>query len=660
MADDTEFEPRLGRQRVQGGKPARRYLSRVLAAAALARSGAPAGGRSAGFSGSRIGRGAGVGRVLAARGPHAALRQRRVIVKASIVRLAGKGADAAAAHLRYLQRDGTTREGDRGALYGAETDGADGAAFRARGTGDRHQFRFIVSPEDGAEYDDLKSLTRRLMTQVEDDLGTRLDWVAIDHFNTGHPHTHIVVRGVDERGADLVIAREYLTQAIRERAAELVDLDLGPRTARAIETALRAEVEQDRLTSIDRDLLRGAEADGIVEARGATAFEQTIRAGRLAKLQRMGLAERVGSHRFRLADNLADTLRRMGERCDIVRTLQRALTDAAVDRAGVDQNVYDPSAEGARRLVGRLVARGLADEHADRHYLVVDAVDGRSHYVAIGRGLNLESVPAGAIVAIEPVRATVRAADRTIAEVAVANGGVYDIDAHLRHDPGATEDFAQTHVRRLEAMRRGGGGVERTPSGQWMIAADHLDRVEAWERTRLADRPVAVAILSRAPLDRLVDAHAVTWLDREAVSAAPEPLRDAGFGRDVRLAQERRRLWLVEQDLAEAAGDQRRYRPGALETLRRRELMTAADRLSSEIGLPFADPGDDPRVSGIYRRSIDLASGRYALIERRWDFTLVPWRPVLEPHAGKAVSGIVRGDGISWTIGRGRSGPSIT
>src|SRR3546814_5722783 len=112
---------------------------------------------------------------------------------------------------------------------------------------------------DGADYEDLKPLTRRLMTRMEEDLGTKLDWVAVDHFNTGHPHTHIIVRGRDDRGKDLIIARDYISHGLRERACELVDLDLGPRTDDAIEQRLRAEVGQERLTSIDRSLIRDAE-----------------------------------------------------------------------------------------------------------------------------------------------------------------------------------------------------------------------------------------------------------------------------------------------------------------------------------------------------------------------------------------------------------------
>src|SRR5690606_15063129 len=141
MTHDDDFEPRLGKIRSRGSKGNRKFLHQVLAASNLARGGA-AGARKSRFNGSRLGRGAGAGRVLAARDHYAAFRQRRVIVKARIVKLAGKGMDGARAHLRYIQRDGVTREGEPGRLYDALTNEADGKAFLDRGEGDRHQFRF--------------------------------------------------------------------------------------------------------------------------------------------------------------------------------------------------------------------------------------------------------------------------------------------------------------------------------------------------------------------------------------------------------------------------------------------------------------------------------------------------------------------------------------
>jgi len=656
MATEDDFEPRLGRIRSRGGKRARSYLSRVLAAANLARGGS---GRRTAFSGARLGRGAGVGRLLARRDRYAAWRQRRVIVKARLAKLAGKGFDGARAHLRYIQRDGVTREGKPGALYGPDSDTVDGKSWLERQAGDRHQFRFIVSPEDGDQYADLKDLSRRLMARLEQDLGTRLDWVAVDHFNTGHPHSHVIVRGKDERGRDLVIAPDYLTRGIRERAAELVDLDLGPRSDRDIEMRLRAEIGQERLTGIDRRLIGEMDADRTVAAPAADPLQQSLRIGRLATLARLGLAERLAEGRWRLADGIEDTLRRMGERGDIIRAMQRAYAERGRVPAAADLTIYEPAAPDARPLTGRVLARGLADEHRDRHYLLVEATDGRSHYVDIGKGEATAPLPASAIVRIIPARPAVREVDRTVAAVAAANGGRYTIDAHLRHDASATEAFAETHVRRLEAMRRTSGAVERLADGSWIIAPDHLDRAAAHEARLARQAPVRVEMLSAEPLERLTGAEAATWLDRELVAAAPEPLREAGFGQAVREAQRQRRQWLIAQGLAEARADGTAFAPGLLDTLRRRELLRVASRLSDELALPFREAETGARVEGIYRRPVDLVSGRYALLERSRDFTLVPWRPVLDRHVGRTVSGLVRGDGISWTIGRGRSGPTI-
>lgn len=660
MKDDDDFTPRLGRIRSRGSKRGRRYLHQVLRSVALA-GGRPSSGRGT-FQGSRIGRGSGVGRVLASRDRYAAYRARRVIVKSRIVKLKGQGRKAAQLHLRYIQRDGVTREGLPGELYDAESDRADGRAFLKRGEGDRHQFRFIVSAEDAAEYDELKGFTRKLMRQMEEDLDTRLDWVAVDHYNTGHPHTHIVLRGRDDRGKDLVIARDYLAKGMRERAAEIVGLDLGPRSDLEIEHRLRREVEQERFTSLDRGLLREAGEDGIVRSgtEAGDAFRQTLRAGRLQKLRRLGLAEEVGPGWWRLADDLEPVLRRMSERGDIIKTLHREMAREGRNMAASDYAVYDPADPAARRLVGRVVARGLSDEINDRHYLIVDGVDGRAHYVDIGKGDATEPLPDSAIVAIEPKRAAPRDVDRTIAEIAAANDGRYSVDIHLRHDPTATAAFAETHVRRLEAMRRRGIGVERRPDGTWTIATDHLDRAAAYERSRVRGTAVAVEMLSAVSLDRQVGAEGATWLDRELLADTPASLRDAGFGREVRNALDRRRQWLIEQEFAREEQDRIVYRANMLGILRRRELSRVANQLSGELGLQYAESEPGKRIEGVYRRRLDLASGRFALIEKSREFTLVPWRPVLERSLGKQVSGMARGDAISWSLGRKRSGPGVS
>ncbi|MGB5777680.1 MAG: DUF3363 domain-containing protein, partial [Allopontixanthobacter sediminis] len=559
-------------------------------------------------------------------------------------------------HMRYVQRDGVTREGLPGELYGPETDHADGKEFLERTAGDRHQFRFIVSAEDGAEYPDLKPYVRRFMKQVEHDLGTELDWVAVDHFNTERPHTHIVLRGVDDRGENLIIAREYISHGLRERAAELVTLDLGPRTDREIEARLRQDIGQERLTAIDRRLLRRMDAERTVAAADNDPFQQSLAAGRLRKLKAMDLAKDVGGGRYRLALGLEDTLRRMGERGDIIRIMQRELTARKLDRAGVENVV---STELREPLVGRLIHRGLSDEQHDRHYMMVDGIDGRVHYVDIGRGNAVSSVPEGATVRIEPARMEASQSDRTVDAVARANGGRYSIELHLAHDRHASEAFASSHVRRLEAMRRAGAGPERQVDGSWTIPDDHLARAEAYGRRQQRDRPVTLSVLSPTPVAELAAKEAPTWLDSELAAGGHSPNRDAGFGREVRAALTARRQWLVEEQLAAGEGRHFRLRDEALTSLRTRELTAVGERLSGQLGKRFEPAQIDDRIEGVIARRVDLESGPHALVERSREFTLVPWRDVLERHVGKPATGILRSDGISWRFERGRSGPSI-
>jgi len=179
------------------------------------------------------------------------------------------------------------------------------------------------------------------------------------------------------------------------------------------------------------------------------------------------------------------------------------------------------------------------------------------------------------------------------------------------------------------------------------------------ERTQARLNPVAVRVLSTLPLEQQVTTDGATWLDRELVAPNPVPLRDAGFGREVRDAQDRRRQWLMVEDLAREEQGRTFYRSDLLATLRRRELLRVAGQLSEELGLPYASLPRGQPVEGIYRRTVSLASEKLALIERSRDFSLVPWRPVLDRHLGQQVSGIISGDGVTWNFGRTRSGPTV-
>ena len=468
--DDFRIRPSAPKNRGQDQS----FVSRVLKQAGKASSGKsavrrPASARGTGQRpGSRLGRGHTAARFAGAK---LTPMSRRVTIKTLLVNQRRASPQSLAKHLRYIERDGVGHDGEPGQAYGPQTDAADLDAFKERCADDRHHFRFIVSPEDGAELDDLRTYTRHLVDRMEADLGTGLDWVAVDHWNTDNPHTHLIVRGRDDTGKDLIIAGDYIADGFRHRAAELATEWLGPRTELEIQQTLQREVEQERWTSLDRTLKRELGDDGLVHVERFNEprlqRQRLLLIGRLQRLQRLGLAGEMQPGTWAVHADAEKTLRALGERGDIIRTMQRAMRGETRELA-----VFEPSqdADGSgRTILGRVAAKGLADELRDRGYLVIDGVDGKAHYVTINARDELANYPTGAVVEARG-SADVRAADRNIA--ALASDGLYRTDHHLAVAQGQAvpgrdpHEVVAAHVRRLEALRRA-GIVERVADGLW-------------------------------------------------------------------------------------------------------------------------------------------------------------------------------------------------
>ena len=264
---------------------------------------------------------------------------RRVLVKARVVRHRARAFRSAplAAHVAYLERDGVTRNGEKAHMFNAEEDRADVAAFTKRSNDDRHHFRFIISPEDAAEMTDLKAFARDLAAQMERDLGTRLDWVAVDHRNTDNPHVHLLVRGVADDGSDLVISRDYISRGLRSRAEELVSVELGPKPEHEVRSALDREVEAERWTRLDIAIRMAADETGFIDLRPDHAGADDPQArrlaiGRLQRLERMGLATAAGPGQWMVGLDAELRLRDLGMRGDIIKTMHRAFTERGQDR----------------------------------------------------------------------------------------------------------------------------------------------------------------------------------------------------------------------------------------------------------------------------------------------------------------------------------------
>ncbi|HEK1439182.1 TPA: DUF3363 domain-containing protein [Pseudomonas aeruginosa] len=641
------------RFRIRPGAPKDRtqsFVNRVLKQASKA-------GAKVGKAGHRPGARLGRGHVAARfAGQSLGANARRVTVKTRLVNLAKAGPRSTTTHLRYIEREGVDRLGGRGRAYGPMTDDADLSTFEERGREDRHQFRIIVSPEDAEQLDDLRTYSRHLMQRMEADLGTQLDWVAVDHWNTDNPHTHIVLRGKDDTGKDLIIARDYIAEGMRHRAAELATEWLGPRTELEIQQSMAREVEQERWTGLDRTLQREAVNGRIrierLEALPRLRRQRLLLIGRLQHLQRMGLVREPEPGVWAIHPSAEDTLRAMGERGDIIRTMQRAMGGRQRELA-----VFEPG-DKARPVIGRVAAKGLADELYDKGYLIVDGTDGKAHYVALPPRTELEQYPRGAVVEVKGA-AGVRMADKTIAALAV--DGLYRTDQHLAVAKAQTmsgrdpAEVVAAHVRRLEALRRA-GIVERLAEGVWQVP-DNLPAEGQWYDTQRAGG-VAVELKSHLSIERQARVIGATWLDQQLIGGG-EGLGELGFGSDVRQALQQRADFLAEQGLVERRGQRVILARNLLRTLRNRELTQAAKDIATETGLKHRPVADGQRVTGIYRRSVMLASGRYAMLDDGMGFSLVPWRPVIEQQLGRQVSAVLQGGAASWQIGRQR-GASIT
>ena len=381
MADENDFQPRPGRIRSTRSQRAKPFVAQALAAAHRAGGGVSRQGLLRSGRRSTFGR----GRAASVRANHLLTgRSRLVTVKTRVVRHTARAAPLAA-HLGYLRREGVTRDGEKARLFGPETEDADPKAFAERGEKDRHHFRFIVSPEDAPEMADLKGFTRELVGQMEKDLGTKLDWVAVDHWNTQHPHVHIIVRGVADDGQDLVISRDYIKEGMRARAQDLVTQALGLRSDLDIRRALERQVDAERWTQLDRQLARDADRHGVIDlapdaGRQPDPFE-ALKVGRLRRLEGLGLAHQHGPGQWTMDSAAETTLRELGERGDIIKRIHRSLTERGIERAAASYVLAGESLDVP--IIGRLVDRGFDDELKGTAYAVVDGVDGRTHHIKL-------------------------------------------------------------------------------------------------------------------------------------------------------------------------------------------------------------------------------------------------------------------------------------
>ena len=488
MSNEEDFRVRPGRIRSSRGQRARPFVAQALAAAQKAGGRVSRSGRIVSPANSRFGR----GRTAAVRANRLITRRTRLCtVKVRVVRRTGQAA-ALPRHLSYLGRDGVTRGGEKARMFGPETDDADIKDFAERSEDDRHHFRFIVSPEDAVDMADLKRFTRELMTQAEKGLGTELDWIAVDHWNTDNPHVHVILRGRADDGKDLVISRDYIREGLRDRAQDLITQELGPRHDHEIRRSLMRQVEAERWTALDRQLLRDAGKSGIIDmAPGIDGPRDDYlpqKVGRLRHLERLGLADRVGQAQWAIRPEAETVLREIGERGDVIKRIHRALSGQGIDR-GVSDYVFASEADGP--ILGRLVERGHDDELKGSAYAVIDGVDGRTHHIRLPHFDAASDSAPGSIVELRSYE-DAKGARR----VALAVRSDLDIRAQVTAS-GVTWLDRQAVSRDPVALSDAGFGVEVRQAMK--RRAEHL--IEEGQAERQGSR----VVFARRLLDRLRD-----------------------------------------------------------------------------------------------------------------------------------------------------------
>ncbi len=407
--------------------------------------------------------------------------------------MTASGRKLAARHLVYLERDGVERDGSPGRLYGAD-EKFSAEEFRERISEEKRQFRFIVSPQDGAQVD-LTELARQLMRQVEKDTGRRLVWGAVNHHDTDNPHVHIVVRGVDRDGDEFRIDRKYLAQGMRWRAQEILARELGRRSEMDLSMERAVDIGREAFTEIDRVITDYASPDGSVRLATLLAAPEGERLAcldRLQVLEEMQLARKESAGVWRLAGGWSRFLVQRGEDLEAQMRLRDLVGDEASRYQFLRPENPFPVGEGV------VVGIGHHEELSGELFAAIRTASGQGYYLRLPA--QMAQIPKERDVVrlgfeVEP---WLKPADRIVARVAQENGGIYDPVRHQRaleglRQPGQQQDQPSpaervaANVRRLERLARY-RLVSRLPDGRWQVPADLTRQLEDRERTHPQQR----------------------------------------------------------------------------------------------------------------------------------------------------------------------------
>jgi type IV secretory pathway VirD2 relaxase len=587
-------------------------------------------------------------------------RRQRATVKVHVCRhRPGKVHSSVLRHVSYIGRESASLDGRQGVFYDSAREGLDARQAVKDWESDRHHFRLIISAENASDLPDMKLYIRRVMSLVERDLGTPLQWLAVDHHNTDNPHTHVLLRGRKQDGTDLVMPRQYIAQGIRQRASEVATDMLGPRSVDENRRERDRQITAERFTALDRMIERSMEVGGVGQAGridlhphkpiGFAVDDRNRVLGRLQFLQTMDLAKKGKGTWWILDPEFGSRLRDLGRRNDLIKTLYASLGTQAgnVERMNAREASVSP-------ILGELVAKGSVDEITDRKFVVVRDGAGKLYYGQVPADENFRRAQSGSVVELGEMAHRQRTVMREIITVAQGRNGVYTAADHAaflsQNYPDMTPDQAAAKVRSAAAKLafiagHNGSGVTNVAEGQFQIDAPVFERFASARRSQTDMR-----ILSAYGLNQQVEVRAFTWLDR---SLLPSGFQPSGTGQrasahwhgEFAAALERRRQWLVAQGLAEFTGPERHaiaFKAGAVAYLRSAEFRQLQATLANEFKKSSIRLPRETTVTGRYVGLRELYSGPVALISAPQRVYVTNWTRqfnVIQP--GNAVTALL-------------------
>lgn len=556
---------------------------------------------------------------------------RRVIVKARIIKnkINENGSNKAAKlHVSYIQRDGVGIDDEKGRLFGDDKLKFSEKNLLENLEGEINQFRFIISPEDGHELD-LEKFTKDLMKQIEIDLGRELIWGGACHYNTSNPHAHIVIRGVDWKGSEVRIDREYISNGIRNRAREISNRELGLRTELEVENSLNNEISQTRFTSLDYQIEK-LSINNIVDfsghQEGQPGLIQTERlSNRIKQLKGLGFVEEIGYKQFELKEGWETDLKELGYREDIIKTIH-----AETGRPDTNNyKIYDKTQD--LKTEGLIIHKGIANELYDTLFVLVETPQGQIHYIPVSN-YQVSDIYVGQIVKFETKKESwLKPSDHNIANVAGMNNGVYSAEKHeitlvgetiiIKGKKIDTKDFVEAHQKRVQRLCTFGLS-ENMGDNNFIISENLVEELTKRDQIKPINK-LEITPDSPMQLKEMVTYKGRTYLDRFTADLENNQLNKVGFGGElVELAKKRAQfvkgLGIDPSDPARAK---------KLDEIEKQDLVKKI-RIANNFSYVSVDQSHS--FKGQLKDAVDTLSGKkFALVEspHTQEFAMVPWQP---------------------------------